>query len=217
MPRRILIAKPGLDGHDRGIKVVANAGGLNPHGLGAALGTLYIFFTGAVGGGLIALAGWNWWQGYQLERAEQQELTEEKQQLEKLLGSERRMKTLIKKELMADAKQFGDERRSILAERDAAQALRQEDLVPSEPVTVVLSKSGWVRSAKGHEIDPSSLNYKAGDEFQHSARGRSNLQAVFLDSRGRAYSLAAHTLPSARSLGEPPVLKIATLPRSLQQ
>jgi topoisomerase-4 subunit A len=136
-------------------------------------------------------------------RDEQDALADERDGLEKILGSKARLKTLIKKELMADAKQFGDERRSILAERDAAQALRQEDLVPSEPVTVVLSKSGWVRSAKGHEIDPSSLNYKAGDEFQHSARGRSNLQAVFLDSRGRAYSLATHTLPSARSLGEP--------------
>jgi topoisomerase-4 subunit A len=90
-----------------------------------------------------------------------------------------------------------------LTEREAAQALKEEDLVPSEPCTVVLSKSGWVRAAKGHEIDATTLNYKAGDEFQHAARGRSNQQAVFLDSSGRAYSLPAHTLPSARSLGEP--------------
>ncbi len=136
-------------------------------------------------------------------RDEQDALADERDELEKILGSKARLKTLIKKELIADAEQFGDDRRSVLAERGAAQALRQEDLVPSEPVTVVLSQSGWVRSAKGHEIDPSSLNYKSGDAFQHSARGRSNLQAVFLDSRGRAYSLAAHTLPSARSLGEP--------------
>jgi topoisomerase-4 subunit A len=105
--------------------------------------------------------------------------------------------------LLADAKLYGDDRRSILVERDAAQALRQEDLVPSEPVTIVLSKSGWVRSAKGHDVDPASLNYRAGDEFQHSAFGRSNEQAVFLDSRGRAFSLTAHTLPSARTQGEP--------------
>ena len=84
-----------------------------------------------------------------------------------------------------------------------AQALREEDLVPSEPTTVILSKSGWVRAAKGHDIDPESLNYKAGDEYQHAACGRSNEQAVFLDSKGRAYTLPAHTLPSARSLGEP--------------
>ena len=100
-------------------------------------------------------------------------------------------------------KKYGDDRRSQLNEREAAQALREEDLVPSEPCTVVLSKSGWVRLAKGHEIDATTLNYKAGDEYQHAARGRSNQQAVFLDSSGRAYSLPAHSLPSARGLGEP--------------
>jgi topoisomerase-4 subunit A len=136
-------------------------------------------------------------------RDEQDALADERDGLEKILGSKARMKTLIKKELLADAEAFGDDRRSILVERGAAQALRQEDLLPSEPVTVVLSKSGWVRSAKGHEIDPSTLNYRSGDEFQDAARGRSNEQAVFLDSRGRAYSLPAHTLPSARGLGEP--------------
>jgi topoisomerase-4 subunit A len=128
-------------------------------------------------------------------RDEQDLLSDERAELEKILGSKARLKTLIKKELLEDAEVFGDERRSILVRRDAAQALRQEDLVPSEPVTIVLSRSGWVRSAKGHEIDPTSLNYKAGDEYRHSARGRSNEQAVFLDSRGRAFSLAAHTLP----------------------
>jgi topoisomerase-4 subunit A len=136
-------------------------------------------------------------------RDEQDLLADERDELETILGSKARLKTMIKKELLADAEQYGDERRSILVERGAAQALRQEDLVPSEPTTIVLSKSGWVRAAKGHEIDPTSLNYKAGDEYQHSARGRSNEQAVFLDSRGRAYALSAHTLPSARSLGEP--------------
>ncbi len=130
-------------------------------------------------------------------------LLDERSGLEKILGSKTRLKTVIRKELIADAKLYGDDRRSILVERDAAQALRQEDLLPSEPVTIVLSRSGWVRSAKGHEIDPTSLNYRAGDEFRHCSHGRSNEAAIFLDSTGRTYSLAAHTLPSARSLGEP--------------
>ncbi|MBT8075994.1 MAG: DNA topoisomerase IV subunit A [Gammaproteobacteria bacterium] len=136
-------------------------------------------------------------------RGEQAELEEEREKLETLLGSKQRLKTLVKNELLADAEKYGDDRRSQLNEREAAQALKEEDLVPSEPCTIVLSKSGWVRAAKGHDIDPTTLNYKAGDEFQHAARGRSNQQAVFLDSAGRAYSLPAHTLPSARSLGEP--------------
>jgi topoisomerase-4 subunit A len=136
-------------------------------------------------------------------RDEQDVLSDERAELEKILGSKARLKTLIKKELLADAERYGDERRSVLVERGAAQALREEDLVPSEPLTVILSKSGWVRAAKGHDIDPSTLNYRAGDEFRHAALGRSNEQAVFLDTRGRAYSLSAHTLPSARSLGEP--------------
>jgi topoisomerase-4 subunit A len=136
-------------------------------------------------------------------RAEQAELDEERLYLETTLGSKQRMKTLVKKELLEDAEKYGDERRSQLNEREAAHALREEDLIPSEPCTIVLSKSGWVRAAKGHEIDATTLNYKAGDEFQHAARGRSNQQAVFLDSSGRAYSLPAHSLPSARSLGEP--------------
>jgi len=136
-------------------------------------------------------------------RGEQAELDEERQKLETILGSKQRMKTLVKNELLADAEKYGDDRRSQLNERDAAQALKEEDLIPSEPCTVVLSKAGWVRSAKGHDIDATTLNYKAGDEFQHAARGRSNQQAVFLASSGRAYSLPAHSLPSARSLGEP--------------
>lgn len=136
-------------------------------------------------------------------RSEQNVLALERDELEGLLGSKARMKTLIKKELIADAEAHGDERRSILVQRDAAQALKQEDLLPSEPVTVVLSQSGWVRAAKGHDIDPGSLNYRAGDEFQHASRGRSNEQVIFLDSTGRTYALSAHTLPSARSLGEP--------------
>ncbi len=136
-------------------------------------------------------------------RGEQEQLEEERDELETILGSKARMKTLIKKELTADAEQYGDERRSRLVEREAAQALKEEDLVASEPCTIVLSQAGWVRAAKGHDIDPEALNFKAGDEFRHAARGRSNQQAVFLDSAGRAYALPAHTLPSARSLGEP--------------
>jgi topoisomerase-4 subunit A len=136
-------------------------------------------------------------------RGEQEQLDEERQKLELTLGSKQRLKTLIKKELIEDAEKYGDARMSPIVERDAAQAMSETDLVPSESITVVLSKSGWVRAAKGHDIDATSLNYRAGDEFQHSARGRSNQFAVFLDSTGRAYSFAAHTLPSARSLGEP--------------
>ncbi len=136
-------------------------------------------------------------------RGEQDELEKEREELETILGSKARMKTLIKKELTEDAEQYGDDRRSRLVTREAAQALKEEDLVASEPCTVVLSQAGWVRAAKGHEIDPSTLAYKSGDEYRHAARGRSNQQAVFLDSTGRAYALPAHTLPSARGLGEP--------------
>ena len=136
-------------------------------------------------------------------RGEQAELDEERQKLELTLGSKQRLKTLIKKELIEDAEKYGNERMSPIVAREAAQAMSETDLIPSEPITVVLSTSGWVRAAKGHEIDARTLNYRAGDEFQHSARGRSNQFAVFLDSTGRAYSFAAHTLPSARSLGEP--------------
>lgn len=136
-------------------------------------------------------------------RAEQEALDKERQDLEKTLGSKARMKTLIKKELTADAEQFGDERRSPIVQRAAAEAMDESELAPSEPVTVVLSQKGWVRSAKGHEIDPRELNYKAGDTYQASARLRSNQPVIFLDNVGRSYSLAAHTLPSARGQGEP--------------
>ena len=136
-------------------------------------------------------------------RGEQTELDEERANIEQILGSKARLKTLVKKELQADAESYGDERRSKLVAREAAQALKEEDILPSEPVTVVLSQSGWVRLAKGHDVDASALNYRAGDAFQDAARGRSNEQAVFLDSSGRAYALPAHSLPSARGLGEP--------------
>jgi topoisomerase-4 subunit A len=136
-------------------------------------------------------------------RTEQDELDKERQDLEKTLGSQARMKTLVKKELAADAGKFGDPRRSPIVRRDAAEAMDETELAPSEPVTVVLSEKGWVRSAKGHEIDPAELSYKTGDSYRHAVRLRSNQQAIFLDSAGRSYALAAHTLPSARGQGEP--------------
>jgi topoisomerase-4 subunit A len=136
-------------------------------------------------------------------RGEQKELAEERDELSTLLGSKAKLKKLVKDELLADAEEFGDKRRSKLVEREAAQAIDETELVTVEPVTVVLSARGFARAAKGHEIDPRSLAYKTGDEFQAAARGKSTQQAVFVDSTGRAYSLLAHTLPSARGQGEP--------------
>lgn len=136
-------------------------------------------------------------------RGEQDDLEAERQSLEQTLGSASRLKTLIKKELKADAEAYGDERRSQLKEQSEARAFSEVELISSEPVTVVLSQSGWARSGKGHELDPEALQYKSGDSFRMAARGKSNQQAVFLDSTGRTYSVAAHTLPSARSQGEP--------------
>ena len=136
-------------------------------------------------------------------REEQQQLVKERDQLQLTLGSKARMKTLVRRELAADAEKYGDDRRSFIVERQAALALDESDLTPSEPVTVVMSEKGWVRSAKGHEIDAKALSYKSGDNYQDSVRLRSNQAAVFLDSGGRCYSLAAHTLPSARGQGEP--------------
>ena len=136
-------------------------------------------------------------------RAEQEELAEERDYLEKTLGSRQRMKTLVRKELQADAEEYGDERRSPLVVCEAAAAMDESELTPSEPSTVVLSEKGWVRAAKGHEIDPASLSYKAGDGYRDAVRLRSNQTAIFLDSTGRSYALLAHTLPSARGQGEP--------------
>ena len=136
-------------------------------------------------------------------RGEQDELAKEQAQLQGLLGSETKLKNLVRKELIADAKTYGDERRSPLVERDEAKALAETDLLPTEPVTVVMSEQGWVRSAKGHDIDPSGLSYKAGDGFKQAVQGRSNQFVVFLDSTGRSYCLPAHTLPAARGQGEP--------------
>jgi topoisomerase IV subunit A len=136
-------------------------------------------------------------------REEQTELAEEKENLEALLKSKAKLHKLVRDEISADAEEYGDARRSKLVEREAAQAMEETDLVANEPVTVVLSTGGFVRAAKGHEIDSRTLSYKTGDAFLASARGRSTQLAVFLDSTGRAYSLPAHTLPSARGQGEP--------------
>jgi topoisomerase-4 subunit A len=136
-------------------------------------------------------------------RAEQDELSKEQEHLEKILNSAARMNTLIKKEILAAAEQYGDERRSKLVERMEAKALSQKDIIPSEPVTVVVSEKGWARCAKGHDIDATALSYKAGDGYLCSARGRSNRPAVFVDTGGRAFTTEAHTLPTARSQGEP--------------
>jgi topoisomerase-4 subunit A len=136
-------------------------------------------------------------------RAEQDELRIEQDYLEKILNSKARMNTLMKKEILAAAEQYGDERRSQLVERSESKALTEKDLVPSEPVTVVVSDKGWARCAKGHDIDPTSLSYKAGDSYLCASKGRSNRPVVFIGSDGRAFTTDAHTLPTARSQGEP--------------
>ena len=136
-------------------------------------------------------------------RGEKEELETEKADLEKTLGSKARMQTLIKKELLAVAEEYGDPRRSPLTEVEEAQAFSDEDLLTNDPITVVLSEKGWVRAAKGHDVRPQELNYRTGDEFAQAAKGRSNDVLVFLDSDGRSYNALAHTLPSARSQGEP--------------
>lgn len=135
--------------------------------------------------------------------AEQESLAGERDALEKTLKSKRRLTRLIRDELLADAEKYGDARRSPIMVRRPAEALDETSILPTEAITVVLSERGWIRAAKGHEIDPLTLGYKAGDQYQSAALGRSNQTAVFLDSTGRTYSLAAHTLPSARGLGEP--------------
>jgi len=136
-------------------------------------------------------------------RDEQKELAVERDELQKILRSAQRLKTLIKKEIKADAEKYGDARNSSLVEREAAQAMNETALIPSEPVTVVLSTNGWVRVAKGHEINPTEMSYKAGDEYAAAVRCRSNQLAVFLDSTGRTYAVPTHLLPPARGQGEP--------------
>lgn len=136
-------------------------------------------------------------------QGERDELEAERKTLEDLLDSPKKLTRLIRDEMKDDAKRYGDDRRSPLVERQAAQALSETELVPSEAMTVVLSENGWVRAAKGHDVNPGELNYREGDGLLGYARGRSNQLACFLDASGRSYSLPSHSLPSARSLGEP--------------
>jgi len=136
-------------------------------------------------------------------RGEQDELLKEQAKLQALLGSEAKLRKLVRSELIKDAETSGDDRRSPIVERAEAKALSENELMPTEPVTVVLSEKGWIRCAKGHDIDATGLSYKAGDGFKAAAAGRSNQFAVLIDSTGRSYSLAAHSLPSARGQGEP--------------
>jgi len=145
-------------------------------------------------------------------RGEQDELAKERDSLQGLLASERKMNTLLKKELQADAEAYGDARRSPLQEREEAKAMNEHDMLPSEPVTVILSQMGWVRSAKGHDIDAEGLSYKAGDSYLAAAKGKSNQPVVFIDSTGRSYALDPTTLPSARSQGEPLTGKLTPPP-----
>jgi topoisomerase-4 subunit A len=136
-------------------------------------------------------------------RAEQAELAKERDSLLALLGSEKKLTNLMRKELKEDAKLYGDARRSPLVEREAAQSLDETALNPAEPITVILSKMGWIRAAKGHDIDAENLSYKQGDAYLTAVRGRSNQNVVLLDNTGRTYALAANSLPSARGQGEP--------------
>ncbi|MDE9481244.1 DNA topoisomerase IV subunit A [Xenorhabdus bovienii] len=145
-------------------------------------------------------------------RGEQDGLAKERDKLQAILGSERKLSTLLKKEIIADAENYGDNRRSPLKERSEAKAMSDHDILPSEPITVVLSEMGWVRSAKGHEIDPAGLNYKSGDSFRSAARGKSNQPVVFIDTTGRSYSVDPLDLPSARGQGEPLTGKLLALP-----
>ncbi|MFW5425857.1 MAG: DNA topoisomerase IV subunit A [Methylophagaceae bacterium] len=145
-------------------------------------------------------------------RGELDELAKERKSLELLLSSDTRLKTLIRKELTADAEKFGDDRRSAIVQRNAAKALSETELLPTEPLTIVLSESGWVRAAKGYDVDAEALNYRTGDRYMLSVNARSNQQIVFLDSTGRSYSISAHTLPSARGQGEPLSGRLQTPP-----
>ncbi|MCG8325876.1 MAG: DNA topoisomerase IV subunit A, partial [Thiotrichales bacterium] len=142
-------------------------------------------------------------------QGELDELAGERDGLQKTLKSKQRLKTLIKKEIIADAEQYGDARRSKLEERGEAKAIDEKSLIPTEPVTVILSEKGWIRAAKGHDIDAGAINYRSGDAFKQASQGRSNQSAVLLDSTGRCYSIPVHSLPSARSLGEPVTSRVS--------
>jgi topoisomerase-4 subunit A len=136
-------------------------------------------------------------------REEQKELADERDELEALLKSKAKLRKLVGQEIAADAEKYGDDRRTKIIEREAAVAIDETSLIANEPVTVILSTGGFVRSAKGHEIDPRTLSYKTGDAFQGVARGKSLQNAIFVDTTGRTYTLPAHSLPSARGNGEP--------------
>jgi len=136
-------------------------------------------------------------------RGEQDELAAERDALKKTLGSEARLKTLIKRELNDVVAAHGDARKSPLMIREEARAFSELELTTADPLTIVLSEKGWIRAAKGHDIDPTALSYKSGDGFRFAAKGKSNLPAVVLDSTGRAYTIPTHQLPSARGQGEP--------------
>ena len=141
-------------------------------------------------------------------RAEHDELSKERDELQQILGSEKRLRTLVKTEIMADRDLYGDVRRSPVVEREGSAALKEEDILPNEPITVVLSQKGWVRAAKGYDIDGVALSYKTGDEFRAQTNARSNQQVVFFDSEGKVYNVPGHALPSARGQGEPLTSKL---------
>ncbi|MGH1431921.1 MAG: DNA topoisomerase IV subunit A [Neptuniibacter sp.] len=145
-------------------------------------------------------------------KSEQSELEEERKKLEGILGSDAKMRKLIKQEIEEAAEKYGDERRSPIVARQEAQAFSEKDLLTADPVTVVISKQGWIRAAKGHEIDPSGLNYKSGDGYKLACKGRSNQPTILIDTTGRSFTIDTHTLPSARGQGEP-VTGSITLPK----
>ena len=134
---------------------------------------------------------------------ERDELAKEQDDIEKILKSKSRLKTLIKNELNEIKESFGENRKSPILELTNAKVFSEEETIVTEPITIVLSKAGWIRSAKGHDIEPNTLSYRGDDSLQDFARGRSNQLAVFLDSNGKAYSIPSHSLPSARGMGEP--------------
>ena len=135
-------------------------------------------------------------------RTEQMELMAERDELSGILMSRAKLKKLIKTEIMEDTKLYGDARRSMIVDREVAKVFDETSLVPNEPNTIILSKAGWVRAAKGHDIDIANISFRSGDEYAHHAFGRTNLNAVFLSNDGRSFSLLAHSLPSARGQGE---------------
>ncbi len=148
-------------------------------------------------------------------RGEQEALEKERAALEKTLGSKLLLNRLIRKEIERDAEQFGDDRRSPIVARIAAVALETTALISNEPLTIILSQKGWIRAAKGHDIDVESLSYRSGDEFLDSVKNRSTQPLYMLDSTGRAYSTASHDLPSARTQGEPLTGRLNPPPGSL--